>query len=167
MEANVDPATALTIAGIGLLGVLIGGLITFGANYFLTVRKERADRERERRAKEVELMTAARMVSEETRPYYVGMVSAGDNPDYPLPAERKTAAWKKYSPILAANLQYMEWFQVVDSIYLWNAKDAPTISQTNQEYAKRVRASLELGMQALHPYIMGQDVPASPMKPRV
>ena len=65
----MDPTTALTIAAIGLFGVFIGGLITFGANYFLTVRKERVDHERERRAKEVELMTAARMVSEEIGPY--------------------------------------------------------------------------------------------------
>jgi hypothetical protein len=32
---------------IGLLGVFVGGLITAGANFILTVRKERTDEARE------------------------------------------------------------------------------------------------------------------------
>jgi hypothetical protein len=50
-------------AASGLLGVIVGGLITAGSSYLLDKRRERREREREERQAATELKRAARMLS--------------------------------------------------------------------------------------------------------
>jgi hypothetical protein len=147
-------AASYTPAWIGLGGVIMGSVISVGANLFFQWRKEHADREREKRERQVELQTAARLIVQENAPYYVAIVLAIANPDRPLPTERKMEAWEKYSPILAANLRYQEWFDVTDSIYVWTAREtSPLAALSKVDYAKRVRGSLDNASVALRPYL--------------
>src|SRR5262249_60851065 len=53
----------LTPAIIGLIGVLVGSLISIGSNYFLAVRAERAEQENTQRTRNAEMKGAARLVS--------------------------------------------------------------------------------------------------------
>ena len=147
-------AASYTPAWIGLAGVLLGSVISASTNYFFQWRKENAEREREAREKKVELQTAVRLILQENAPYYVAIVLAIDNPNSPLPTERKLEAWEEYAPILAANLRYQEWFHVVQSIYVWTAREtSPLAALSKVDYAKTVRSDLEKAMSALQPYL--------------
>jgi hypothetical protein len=57
--------TTLTPAIIGFVGVLVGSLISTGANYLLAVRKEKADATKDRLSRSNELRTAARLIAGE------------------------------------------------------------------------------------------------------
>jgi hypothetical protein len=49
----------------GLVGVIVGGIITAGSSFVLAVRRERADRERDSRALAIEVKRAARLIDME------------------------------------------------------------------------------------------------------
>src|SRR5262249_17619585 len=50
---------------IGLIGVLVGSLISIGSNYFLAVRAERAEQENAQRTRNADMKIAARLVSDQ------------------------------------------------------------------------------------------------------
>jgi hypothetical protein len=56
---------SVTPAVIGLIGVIVGAMLSIAANYFLAVRKERADERKDARAQVVTLRTVARLVAHE------------------------------------------------------------------------------------------------------
>ena len=49
----------------GLLGVLVGGIITAGSSYLLDRRRERVERQRDRRNRAIELKRASRLIDAE------------------------------------------------------------------------------------------------------
>ena len=55
----------LTLGIIGLVGVLVGSLISIGSNYFLAVRAERTAQENAQRTRNAEMKVAARLVSDQ------------------------------------------------------------------------------------------------------
>jgi hypothetical protein len=58
----MDPATALTVAAISFIGVLVGGIITAGANFILAVRRERLEEKARERAIKIEVRRASRLI---------------------------------------------------------------------------------------------------------
>jgi hypothetical protein len=105
---------AITVACIGLLGVLIGGMITAGANFVLAVRRERVEAERDRRSHAIEIRRAARLIimelrlGEATAQLYIDKRYWWDHSDIQL----KTDAWQKYGDIIAPILSDAEWLAV-------------------------------------------------------
>jgi hypothetical protein len=59
----MDPRTAIIVALIGLGGVLVGGLITAGANWVLAVRREKVEAERDRQGRAIEVKRAVRLIA--------------------------------------------------------------------------------------------------------
>jgi hypothetical protein len=95
---------------IGLLGVFVGGLVTAGANFILTVRKERADEAREAANREREVKRAARLVGLE-------LAQARDKWGLAIKLQAfldadetiKTEAWDAHKTILADHLRIEDW----------------------------------------------------------
>ena len=123
--ADAGATTASYVpALIAFSGVVTGSLISVGFQWW----KEHVDRKRREQERRVELRTAARLVMQENAPYYVNIVQVIANPDLPLPTERRMEAWEKYSSILAAHLQDQEWFFIIQSLYIWIARDSSQYS---------------------------------------
>jgi hypothetical protein len=95
---------------IGLLGVFVGGLITAGANFILTVRKERTDEAREAANREREVKRAARLVGLE-------LAQASDKWGLAIKLQAfldageiiKTEVWDAHKTILAGHLPIEDW----------------------------------------------------------
>jgi hypothetical protein len=62
MDSNI---TALEVASIGLVGVLLGSVISTAANVILAVRRERVEAQRDERNRASDLKIATRLISEE------------------------------------------------------------------------------------------------------
>jgi hypothetical protein len=108
-EAAVAAATYAP-ALIGILGVMVGGAITAGANYALAVRKERADRIRDAANSEREVQRAARLVSLELA-QAKSQWSLAIQYDVRFDAEEiiKIEAWDAHKAILAEHLPLKDW----------------------------------------------------------
>ena len=95
---------------IGLLGVFVGGLITAGATFILTVRKERTDEAREAANREREVKKAARLVGLE-------LAQANDKWGLAIKLQAfldagkiiKTEVWDAHKAILAEHLPIEDW----------------------------------------------------------
>jgi hypothetical protein len=95
---------------IGLLGVIVGAVITAGANFILAVRKERADKTRESANREREVQRAARLVSLELAQARDKWGSAIEHHAF-LDVDEiiKTEAWDAHKTILADHLPIKDW----------------------------------------------------------
>ena len=110
---TMDPTTAITVAGIGLVGVLIGGLITAGANFILAVRREWAEEAKEHRNDAREVARAARLVLQELISARSSAVGAAKTDNWRrMDIGIKTDAWQKYGPTIAVALTLHEWQEV-------------------------------------------------------
>jgi hypothetical protein len=95
---------------IGLLGVLVGSLITTGANFLQTVRKERTDEASEAANREREVKKAARLVGLE-------LAQASDKWGLAIKLQAfldtdeiiKTEVWDAHKTILAEHLPIEDW----------------------------------------------------------
>lgn len=158
----------------GLLGVLLGGIITAGSAYLLDRRRERADREREIRNHAIELKRAARLIDfellraqsaasicVEKRRWWSGDVS-------PL----STEAWQKNSSIIAPHLSDQAWGGVTTAVeavdHIAQARElafelgqvAEAVSDGTSERIAPMLRDLKLGRGAIAPFV--RDVqPAS------
>jgi hypothetical protein len=63
----MNATNAITVACIGLFGVLIGGAITAGANFVLAVRRERVEAKKDRLSRAIEVRRASRLIIMELR----------------------------------------------------------------------------------------------------
>ena len=80
MSATLLPAV------IGLVGVLVGAVITTGANYLLAVRREKADAAKDKLFRANELRTAARLITLEFEYLQLNAKYIVENGEY-LPKE--------------------------------------------------------------------------------
>jgi hypothetical protein len=110
----MDAATAITVAAIGLLGVLIGGVITAGANFVLAVRRERVDARRDDRSHAIEVRRASRLIVFELLGAAATVKSCVEKRQWWVTPhiQLKTEAWQKYSDVIAPALSETEWFAV-------------------------------------------------------
>jgi hypothetical protein len=102
----------------GLLGVVVGGLITAGSSYLLDRRRERGDREREGRSHDIEIKRAARLIDAELlhaqaaaslwiekRRWWIADAS-------PLATE----AFQKYGGVIAPHLSDDAWLHLLVAV---------------------------------------------------
>jgi hypothetical protein len=106
------------IAIFGLVGVLIGALITAGSNYLLERRRERAVSQREFRNYAIERKRAARLIDAELlRSQAAVRISIEQrhwwSEDVP---QLLTDAWQKYGGIIARDLSDQAWLEVTVAI---------------------------------------------------
>jgi xanthosine utilization system XapX-like protein len=113
MPLKVKTWATITPAIIGLVGVLVGAIITTGANYLLAVRQETADAAKTKLARANELKTAARLIANE----FVLAHSAAKNLVeqkrlMPEQIECTLDAWQRYKGVVALELPYTDWIAV-------------------------------------------------------
>lgn len=101
----------------GLLGVIVGGIITTGSSYLLQRRSERIDRERESRNLGIEIKRAARLIDAELVRAQAAARIAIRTKHWAIPdATLKTEAWQKYSSIIAPVLSYPDWSRLIVAV---------------------------------------------------
>src|SRR5664280_1034399 len=95
----------------GLVGVIVGGIITAGSNYVLAVRRERADRDRDSRASAIEVKRAARLIAMElARAQAVATFAINER--HWIDENLTTEAWQKYAATIAPILSNEAWGDV-------------------------------------------------------
>jgi hypothetical protein len=125
----------MTAAIFGLVGVVVGGLITFGTEFFMTRRKERASLRTSARLVELELKKASRLVA-----LWLDIQRLGLEWWEPLDQ------WPVHGPVLAAGLSAKDW-RTVGGVYdrLFDLEsDIKDISEEGGEETRRLRCLLDL-----------------------
>ena len=113
-------STSITPAIIGLVGVLVGGIITAGSNYIVAIRKEHADQAREESDRKGELHRAARMIWVELNDADTALHLADSGWTRDTSAHARADSWDKYGSSLASAMPFKEWESLAvayDGIY--------------------------------------------------
>lgn len=112
----LDTKTAITVACISLVGVLVGGIITAGSNWILAVRRERTEYWIDRHNHDIEVRRASRLIDRE-------LAIAGAVVSYCMENKQwwrrsvddmhvKTEDWEKYKDVVASELSDTDWLTV-------------------------------------------------------
>jgi len=151
----------------GLLGVILGGIITAGSTYLLDRRREQAEREREGRNHAIEIKQAARLIDAELlRSQAAASICvekrhwwSADVP--PL----STEAWQKYSGIIATHLSDQAWLDVIVAVEavdnISRSRDlafqagliATAVSDTTAAAIAPMLRDVKIGRGALAPFV--------------
>lgn len=105
-------------AAFGLIGVIVGGLITAGSAFLLEQRREARQQEKEQRTHDTELRTAARLVELDFRiaracvKNSVRDLEWCDHPREPLTCEH----WDTYKAAFASELSLDDWVTLAISV---------------------------------------------------
>jgi hypothetical protein len=144
MRENESWRLALIPAIFGFIGV-VGATITTGANYWMEVKREEAEKAKEQFTHEKELKIAARLVWKD---FVYTRVDATKKTHIHLSLD----AWQREKEILARELQFDEWRAVVIA-----GITAESLNHTPDEGAigedEAIVKSLDAGIKALEPYI--------------
>lgn len=147
---------------MGLIGVLVGSVISTGGTYWLAVRKENAEAVKEKSEREVALKTAARLITNE----FVWARTAAN-----IAVEKKRwldeaikfpfDAWRSSRPIIARELPYHDWaavetaasaienFQVFRKLH----GSSETLPDATVESLQSIVKEIAKGVEALRPYL--------------
>jgi hypothetical protein len=151
-------ATAITVAGIGLFGVLIGGIITAGANFILAVRRERVEAARDRRSYGLEVKRAARVImSELPLAQALAKTAVEDRLWWSSDAQVKTDAWQKYGAVIAPELSVAEWSAVAYATvgHLLSFPRGPgKVTDADAGAIATILGLIDKGNDALSPYVL-------------
>ena len=101
--------TSITPAVIGLVGVLVGGIITAGSNYIVAIRKERADLAMAESNQKRELHRAARMIWVELNEADTALNLASSGWTVDTSAHARADKWDKYGSSLASAMPLKDW----------------------------------------------------------
>jgi hypothetical protein len=168
----MDAATAIIVAGIGLFGVLVGGMITAGANFVLAVRRERVEAQRDRRSNAIEVKRASRLIVLELSGAEVSAKICVEkrrwwvDPNIQL----KTEAWRKYGDVLAPALSDAEWravsiaFVAVQQLLSNTEITVLEITDTLAAGISIMLRDIQNGRLALEPY--ASDLPPTVTRPQ-
>ena len=107
---NIPPAI------IGLLGVLLGGLITVISNYLLAVRQDRAARKKQEHNNLVEALKAARIIEAELMYGYATGIAMIDSATWYETHPLTSDEWRKYLDTLSTQLSYNNWMTVIRAV---------------------------------------------------
>lgn len=102
-------------AAFGLLGVVVGGLITAGSTFFLEERREQRQREKEEAASALELKRAARMIEGEFKWARSTARFVVNNKRWPLlPVDPLTLdAWLTFRSVVAPVVSNADWIELL------------------------------------------------------
>jgi hypothetical protein len=95
-------------AGIGFIGVIVGGALAGGVSYVLERRRER-----------VALRVAARLIEEDLRTAYAAVsasVEAGCRWAWPADTKIVTSCWNDQRGLIAANVPHSDWRKVTRAV---------------------------------------------------
>ena len=143
---------------VGFVGVLVGAVITTGANYLLAVRKEKAEAARDKLFRANELKTAARLIADDFFTAQTAVMEFVDNKRWAPAAARNFPldAWQKDREVLARELPLEDWNTV--EIAAWaverfrNLAPVPRSSDEMLETGQPILKVITAGIQALLPY---------------
>ena len=147
----------------GLVGVIVGGIITAGSNYVLAVRRERADRDRDSRASAIEVRRAARLIAVELARAQAVATFAINERRW-IDENLTTEAWQKYAatiaPILSNEAWSDVWLAIVALEYTEGSKneylsgvlrDIPIPDNITELITPKLE-NIKRGLEALGPY---------------
>lgn len=138
-KETIKPSRWLNVlpAVIGLVGVLVGGVITTGSSYLLTLRQEETASAAERQRRALEFTVATRLVAAElTLSRNTVRVTAEEGRWSATPVSLD--AWDKHKEVLARELDFNEWEDLVVAIY-----SIETFAQIYSEFFQGVNAPLD------------------------
>ncbi len=128
---RADAVTAL----VGLVGVIIGGLITGLSSYVVEERRQRRDSEKNREDRETRVKTAARLIELEFRVARAVLARVLREQqwerDYALPL----AGWQQFRNVIAPEVKYEDWLLLVVA--------AEVVFTLNEEYVQRSETRLK------------------------
>jgi hypothetical protein len=155
--------TILSPAIIGLLGVVVGAVITTGTNYVLAVRKETAEADLRERSRANQLKTAARLIANEFFTARAAATTLVEKKRW-VPAEIKFPldAWQRDRGVIALELPLKGWTAVEIAAlaveHFRNFHTAPRssdeASDAMAETGKPVVRDITAGLEALRPYAL-------------
>jgi hypothetical protein len=154
-----DEMDTLIPAMIGFVGVLVGALITTGANYLLAVRKEKAEAARDKLFRTNELKTAARLIADDLFTAQTAVMEFVDNKRWAPTAARNfpLEAWQKNREVLARELPLEDWNAV--EIAVWAVERFRTLAPVPRsndalaEIGKPLLNDIKAGLEVLIPYM--------------
>ena len=136
-------------AAFGLIGVIVGALITSIASFYLVRRREKKDARAARRIIQSELKEATQAIHE-----------ALGAAEWPAGWTKKawSASWSKYRPVLAVDMKDDQSFAAVASAYLFMellesglaAKKRPFVA-TDEPFLREVSKRINAAAIALQP----------------
>ena len=165
----------MSVAIIGLVGVLIGAIITAGSNYLVADRRERADRERESRNRAIEIRRASRLIDADLVRAQAACVMMIDKrhwwPDDVSPLTLE--GWQQYRGVIAPEVSYAAWsalmvaVEAVDIVMTSRSIATETgLTEIDDSLAEKIASNLhdiKAGRAALAPLML--DPPESERDP--
>jgi hypothetical protein len=147
---NVD---TLIPAMVGFVGVLVGAVITTGANYLLAVRKEKAEAARDKLFRANELKTAARLIADDFFTAQTAVTELVDNKRWAPAAARNFPldAWQKDREVLARELPVETAVWAVERFR--TVAPVPRSSDAMAEIGRPLLNDIKTGIEALIPYM--------------
>jgi hypothetical protein len=160
MRENESWGMTLVPAIIGLVGVLVGGVITTGANYWIEERKEEAEAAKDKMSRANELKTVARLVWNEfsTAHSYATFIIEDKRRKH---REFHLDVWERNKEVLARELpldvrvKITKAAIVVEKFKELTPDPDSIVSEGAVEIMKPFVKEIELGRDALRPYMIG------------
>ena len=149
----------------GLVGVIVGGLITGGVNYFLDERRAKRDETKEKRKRLTHLKRAARLVDDDFSVALTSVVFIIENKRW-LPGGFNLVrfdSWEAHRVVLATETTLADWGALqlaVRAMKVYQAQSADEIALNKgvviaavQPTLQRYKDAIEKGCAALKPYL--------------
>jgi hypothetical protein len=126
-----------------LIGVIVGGGITAGANYILEERRANREKSKEQRARMVELKRAARLIEQDFN-WILGVVNVAIEQRRWVTVEAvQVDTWREQRSVLAAETSYEAWLVLKKS------------SWAMESYRRAAAAAIAQGEQVIDEDEMG------------
>jgi hypothetical protein len=157
--------TNILPALFGLIGVIVGGLITAASSYLLERRREEREHNRERRGQAALLRQASRLIDEELSTAINSIRFAQQKKRwYSLVLKPAVTAWQQYRSVLALGLPTDVWssalrgYSAVEQLITLGAaisgSDAADreLEKDTLEFADQLRGDIEEARKAIAPF---------------
>lgn len=154
-------------AAFGLLGVIVGGLITAVSSYYLDLRRERTTNERDSRNYAIEIKRAARLIELELRVAQADVEAVIEQKTWLPKFQPKTEEWQKHSSVIATALSSYDWailteaIVAIEGIGLVDLVDGETSPSVHRVF-HLASESIDQGINAIKPLV--SDVAPTPPK---
>lgn len=144
---------------VAFVGVLVGAVVTAGANYALVARRERAEAAKDRLSRANELKTAARLISNDFSTAQEAATVFVENKRWVPGTARNFPldAWQRDKEILARELPLEDWNAVEKAAlaveHFRTIAPVLRVSDDMAEADKRLLRDITTGLESLLPYM--------------